>query len=188
MLQRRTHFAHVLTVMVFAAAPQLNAAEWTLTPSTQVTFGIKSVGLSIVEGKFNKVQSELKFDPEIPQKGTAELVLDVDSLSLSNPSLKGLILGSEFFDAEEFKQVRFTSKQIKPIAYARYQITGDLTIRGVTKPVSFDTMMNPNINNPRLMDIQSNTTINRSDFGMRKALGGVGEQVNIQLKGQWKVN
>ncbi len=186
MLMRRTFFARFLTIIVLAYVPQLNAAEWTLTPATQITFGIKSVGLSVVEGRFNKVQSDLKFDPEIPQKGTAQLRLDVDSMSFSKPSLKGLILGSEFFDAEEFKHVKFTSRQIKPIAYGRYQITGDLTIRGVTKLVSFDTLMNPNPNNPRLMDIHSNATIQRSDFGMRKALGGVGEQVNIQLKGQWQ--
>ena len=165
----------------------LHAAEWTLTPNSQVTFGIKSVGLSIVEGRFNKVQSNLKFDPEIPHKGSAHLVLDVDSISFSNPSLKGLILGSEYFDAAEFKHVKFVSKQIEPVAYAKYMIRGDLTIRGITKPVIFDTTLAPSPQNPKVLDVQSLATIKRSDFGMRKALGGVGEQVLIQLKGQWRL-
>ena len=177
---------YFITCLCLAVSSQLYATNWTLTPSSQVSFGIKSVGLSIVEGRFNQVQSQLVFDPELPQRALATLVLDVESLSLSKPSLKGLILGSEFFDAAEFKQVTFKSTSIKPIAYAKYQIYGNLTLRGVTKPVIFDTTLTPTANNAKLLDVRATTTINRSDFGMRKALGGVGEQVTIQLKGQWK--
>ena len=50
----------------------------------------------------------------------------------------------------------------------------------------FDTTLTPTAKNAKLLDVHATTTINRSDFGMRKALGGVGEQVTIQLKGQWK--
>ena len=45
--------------------------------------------------------------------------------------------------------------------------------------------LKPNPSNPKLLDVQSSTVINRSDFGMKRALGGVGEKVNIQLSGQW---
>lgn len=67
----------------------------------------------------------------------------------------------------------------------KYRIDGHLTLRGVTKPVSFNASLIPNKTNPKLYDTQAEAIINRSDFGMKKALVGVGEKVNIQLSGQW---
>ena len=65
-------------------------------------------------------------------------------------------------------------------------ITDTLWAGGVTNPVTFATTLKPNASNANVMDIQSSAMINRSDFGMRKGIGGVGEKVNIQLTGQWK--
>lgn len=66
-------------------------------------------------------------------------------------------------------------------------MAGDLTLRGITKPVIFEAMLKPNVSNPKLLDVDASGIINRSDFGMKKAYGGVGEKVNIQLIGQWQV-
>jgi len=69
----------------------------------------------------------------------------------------------------------------------KYNIAGNLTLRGITKPVTFSTTLKPSANSAHLLDVRSSAMINRSDFGMKKAIGGVGEKVNIQLSGQWKV-
>ena len=67
-----------------------------------------------------------------------------------------------------------------------YSIKGDLTLRGVTQPVTLDTVLKPNTVNPQLLDVKSKAVVNRSDFGMKKAFGGIGEQVNIEVDGQWR--
>ncbi|WP_265936606.1 YceI family protein [Acinetobacter cumulans] len=63
-------------------------------------------------------------------------------------------------------------------------VYGNLTLKGITKPTVFMTLLKPNTANPRLLDVNAVGSINRSDFGMKKAYGGVGEKVNIRLKGQ----
>ncbi len=61
-----------------------------------------------------------------------------------------------------------------------------LTLRGVSKMVTLDTLLKPNTINPRLLDVESQTVVQRSDFGMKRALGGIGENVHIRLSGQWQ--
>ena len=65
---------------------------------------------------------------------------------------------------------------------------GNLTLRGVTKPVTFATTFKPSASNVNLLEVQSSAVINRSDFGMRRGIGGVGEKVNLQLSGHCAVN
>ena len=96
-----------------------------------------------------------------------------------------MFLGEDFFNAAQYKTATFKSTEFQPLGDGRYSVKGDLTLRGVTKQVTFDMLLKPNSSNPKLLDVQSSTVINRSDFGMKRALGGVGDKVNIQLSGQW---
>lgn len=162
------------------------ATNWTLTPSSRVGFNIDSMGISIVKGQFKRVQSSLNFDVKAPQKASTEFVMDVNSLSINKSSLKNMILGEDLFYAAKYPSVSFKSTSFKALSNNKYQILGNLTLRNVTKSVIFDATIKPNTSNPKLLDFNSSTTINRSDFGMKKAVGGVGEKVNIQVNGQWK--
>ena len=118
----------------------------------------------------------MQFDPDKPKQSSTEFTMQVDSLEVSKPSLKNMIMGEDLFHASRYKTVNFKSTQFKPNGTNRYQVMGQLTLRGVTRPVVFDTTLTP----------KSTTVINRSDFGMKKATAGVGEKVNIHLMGQWK--
>src|SRR5690606_7293361 len=102
------------------------------------------------------------------------------------PSLRNMVMGEDLFHASRYKTVKFKSTQFKSNGANRYQVLGQLTLRGVTRPVVFDTTLTPNKSNPNLLDVKSTTVIKRSDFGMKKAMAGVGEKVNIHLTGQWK--
>ena len=176
----------MITAIAFAGIGQVFAESWILTPKSDVGFEIKSMGLSVVKAKFNQVQSMMQFDSKAPQNASTHFVMDVDSLSFSKPSLKNMILGEDLFYAAKYKTATFKSTQFKDLGNGKYNILGQLTLRGVTNPVTFATTLKPNASNANVMDIQSSPMINRSDFGMRKGIGGVGEKVNIQLTGQWK--
>ncbi|MBC6674689.1 YceI family protein [Acinetobacter johnsonii] len=173
--------------VTFAFSTQVQAQSWTLTPESNVGFEIKSLGVTVVRAKFNRVQSSMQFDAKAPQYASTNFVMDVNSLSLSKPSLKNMILGEDLFYASKYKTANFKSTSFKDLGGGQYNIFGNLTLRGITKPVSFSTTLKPSASNANLLDVQSFAVINRSDFGMKKAMGGVGEKVNIQLSGQWKV-
>ena len=163
------------------------AQSWSLTPKSDVGFSINSLGLTVVKGEFQQVKAAMQFDPQKPQQASTEFIMQVDSLAVSKPSLKNMIMGEELFHASRYKTVNFKSTQFKPNGTNRYQILGNLTLRGVTRPVVFNTTLTPSKSNPNLLDVKSTTVINRSDFGMKKATAGVGEKVNIHLIGQWQV-
>ena len=173
--------------VTFAFSTQVQAQSWTLTPESNVGFEIKSLGVTVVRAKFNRVQSSMQFDAKAPQYASTNFVMDVNSLSLSKPSLKNMILGEDLFYASKYKTANFKSTSFKDLGGGQYNIVGNLTLRGITKPVSFSTTLKPSASNVNLLDVHSSAVINRSDFGMKKTIGGVGEKVNIQLSGQWKV-
>ncbi|CAB1211111.1 YceI family protein [Acinetobacter bouvetii] len=166
---------------------QLYAAEWTLTPQTQVSFDIHSMGFLIVKGRFEQIQSSMHFDTAAPQQASAQFVLDINHLNLSKPSLQNLILGEDFFYLEKYPTATFRSQEFVPLGKGHYAIKGDLTLRGVTQPVVLDTILKPNSTDPQLLDVESKTVVNRSDFGMKKAFAGIGEKVNIEVSGQWQL-
>lgn len=179
--------ALLIAGVTFAFSTQVQAQSWTLTPQSNVGFEIKSLGVTVVRAKFNRVQSSMQFDAKAPQHASTHFVMDVNSLSLSKPSLKNMILGEDLFYASKYKTANFKSTSFKDLGGGQYNIVGNLTLRGITKPVSFSTTLKPSASNVNLLDVQSSAVINRSDFGMKKTIGGVGEKVNIQLSGQWKV-
>ena len=179
--------ALMIAGVTFAFSTQVQAQSRTLTPQSNVGFEIKSLGVTVVRAKFNRVQSSMQFDAKAPQHASTHFVMDVNSLSLSKPSLKNMILGEDLFYASKYKTANFKSTSFKDLGGGQYNIVGNLTFRGITKPVSFSTTLKPSASNANLLDVPSSAVINRSDFGMKKAIGGVGEKVNIQLSGQWKV-
>src|SRR5690606_38399417 len=112
---------------------------------------------------------------------------NVDSLQLSKPSLRHMILGEDLFHAQKYKTVSFKSTRFTALGPDQYRIPCSVTLRDMTRPVVFHTSLKPNTGNSKLLAVQSSTQTKRSDFGMKKAIGGVGEKVNIQRKGQWIV-
>ncbi len=184
----RTTLKSVLmaSVINLGIVAQIHAQEWTLTPQTYVGFNVKSMGFSIVKGKFQQVQSGMSFDPARPQNASAQFVLQVNSLSLSKPSLENMILGEDLFYAEKYPTATFNSHEFIPLGHYQYKIKGDLTLRGITRPVILDTSLELNPSDPQLMKVEATTMVKRSDFGMKKAFGGIGEKVNIEVSGQWQ--
>ena len=171
------------TVAALMMANTAYAATWQFSPQSDIGFYIKQMGVKTVDGQFGKVQSTFNLDPEQIDKAEAKLVMDVNSINLTHNSLKNMVLGDDFFDVAQHKEVLFSSTQFKPLGNNKYQIAGDLTLRGVTKPVVFDAKIVPS-KNPKVLEIEAATKIKRSDFGMKPALGGVGEMINIQVDGQ----
>ncbi len=172
---------------VFVMAMQIaQAGVWHLTSDSEVGFHIDSFGVTFAKGQFEQVQSTMQFDLQQPERANAQVVLDINSISLNKPSLRAMVLGPDLFYADKYKTATFKSTQFKTLGNDCYQILGNLTLRGVTRPITFDAKLTPHFEHPDLLNVEAHTIIRRSDFGMKKAIGGIGEKVNIQVIGQWK--
>ena len=165
---------------------QAHAQQWALTPRTYVGFDIESLVFPIVKGRFNQFQSSMTFDASALENASAQFTLEVNSISLNKPALKRMILAEDLFYVDKYAIATFNSHEFIALGHDKYSIKGMLTLRGVSKMVTLDTLLKPNTINPRLLDVESQTVVQRSDFGMKRALGGIGENEHIRLSGQWQ--
>ena len=135
---------------------------WGLDPvHSTVGFAVKHSGVMTFKGSFDEVDAKLV-------DGRLEGTVEVSSVRVDDPNLVGHLQTPDFFDAEQFPQLRFTSKSIERDG-GQVSIEGDLTLRGVTLPVEIaGTITGPitdGYGNQRLgLDIE--TTINRRDYGI----------------------
>jgi polyisoprenoid-binding protein YceI len=167
--------------------------EWQVDPShTSVTFGVRHMMVSTVRGVFHKVSGSVGFDPKAPEKSWANLEVDIASIDTREPKRDDHLRSADFFDAAQFPKMTFKSTSIVKKGSDEYELTGDLTIKDITRPVTFlVTDVTGEHADPwggLRMGASAKTKIKRSDFKMtwNAALeaGGVvvGDEVKIELE------
>jgi polyisoprenoid-binding protein YceI len=108
--------------------------KWVLDPMhSEVTFKIKHLVISTVTGSFKTFEGSVETEGDTFEGATAEFSLDVDSIDTNQEQRDGHLKGADFFDAETYPKISFKSTSITADT-----ITGDLTIKDVTKPVTLD--------------------------------------------------
>jgi polyisoprenoid-binding protein YceI len=173
------------------AAPS-EIVEWTVDQShTSVTFGVRHMMVSTVRGVFHKVSGSVGFDAKNPEKSWANLEVDIASIDTREPKRDDHLRSADFFDAAQFPKMTFKSTSIAKKG-DDLELTGDLTIKDVTKPVTFlVTDVTGEHADPWggiRMGASAKTKIKRSDYKMtwNAALeaGGVvvGDEVKIELE------
>lgn len=169
--------------------PGYRSGTWVLDPShSEVTFSVRHMMISKVRGSFG-VKSATLIAPENPLEITVDATVDVSSVDTNDEGRDAHLRSADFFDTESFPTIEFVSTG------ARFEgdelfVDGDLTIRGVTKPVTFDIDFGGFGTDPYgnyKAGASAKTVINREDFGLtwNAALetGGVlvGKEVTITL-------
>jgi polyisoprenoid-binding protein YceI len=143
---------------------------WQLDPMhTQVEFSAKHFGMMTVRGRFNDVASSGTVDPEHPESSSIDVTIDVASLNTHNAQRDNDLRSSYFLELEKYPNITFKSTRIEPSGADRFALTGDLTIKGITKAVTLDVQRYGEINDERMGHRVSYTAegeINRKDFGM----------------------
>jgi polyisoprenoid-binding protein YceI len=173
------------------AAPAAEPADYKIDVShSRVGFGVKHMMVSTTRGNFKKFAGVAFVDEKDLSKTKVELTIDVDSIDSGDPARDKHLRSEEFFDVKKFPKATFKSKNAVRSG-AGYKLTGDLTIRDVTKEVTLDIealtkeVLTPFKTYSR--GVHAATKINRSDFGLKwnKALetGGVavGEEVTLDI-------
>jgi polyisoprenoid-binding protein YceI len=150
-------------------------------------FKVRHMMIANVGGEFNNVSGTVDFDAAKPDQSRIEASIDVNSLHTGDPQRDAHIKGGDFFDAAQFPAITFRSSKVSA-AGSGYQVAGDLTLHGVTKPVTLTVdSVSPEVTDPWSLQrrgLSATTTINRKDFGMgwnAPAGGGVMLSENVEI-------
>ena len=174
-----------IIVAALSLALTSQAATWTFdTAHSVVTFAVKHLMISTVRGNFETFEGRVVFDENNADTFSSEATADAASVDTGIDKRDTHLKSADFFDVEKYPKLSFKSKQVKKIGDGRYTMTGDLTIRDVTKEVAFDvTGFNGTIKDPwggTRTAATATATINREDFGLlwNKVLEGGGVVVS----------
>lgn len=183
----------VLAALVLGlAAPGARAATWDIDPShSQVGFVVKHLVVAKVRGSFSTFSGTVVLDDKDITKSRVEVTIDPATVDTGNEKRDAHLKGTDFFDVANHKAWRFVSTKVEKGEGQTLKITGDLTLRGVTKPVVLMVEgPSPEVKDPGgnpHVAFSATTTIRRADFGLtwNKAIEGgsvVGEDVKIELE------
>ena len=178
--------------MATAVSAPGTVTTWNIDPAhSGAEFKVKHMMISNVKGKFSGLSGVLKLDETNYARSTVEASIPVSTVNTGDEKRDGHLVSADFFDAEKFPAMTFKSTRIESVGGGDYEVTGDLTIHGVPKPVvlKLEDVSEPSKDpwgNHRI-GLSGTTRINRKDFelGWNAALetGGVlvGEEVTITL-------
>ncbi|GAB3881806.1 YceI family protein [Spirosoma agri] len=117
-------------------AQPTTATTWVIDPMhSEVQFKVKHLMVSTVTGQFSAYEGKLEMAGDDFEASTITFSADIDSISTGNEQRDGHLKSAEFFDAEQFPTLTFTSTQFTKTGDDTYDLTGDLTLHGVTKSV-----------------------------------------------------
>jgi len=166
---------------------------WKFDPfHTQVEFSAKHLGMMTVRGHFAEVTAGGTIDPDRPESTSVEATINTSSIRTHNDQRDKDLRSSNFLEVDKYPTMSFKSTKIVPAGGDRYRVIGDLTIKGVTKPVTFEVVKYGEFNDPRMghrIGYAAETKINRKEFGMRfdAMLDGkfiVSDEIQINIEGE----
>jgi polyisoprenoid-binding protein YceI len=166
---------------------------WKFDPMhTQVEFSAKHLGMMTVRGHFAEVTADGHLDPEHPEKSTVEATINTASIRTHNEKRDSDLRSSNFLEIDKFPTMTFKSTKIEPVADDHLKLTGDLTIKGTTKPVTLEVVKYGEFNDPMMghrIGYAAQGQINRRDFGMTfdMMLDGkfiVSNEIQINIEGE----
>jgi polyisoprenoid-binding protein YceI len=145
-----------------------------------------------VRGNFSDVTATGDIQPDEPERSTVEVTIKTASIRTHNEQRDKDLLSSNFLEVEKYPTITFKSTKIKAASAERGTMTGDLTIKGTTKPVTLNVVKYGEFNDPNMghrIGYAAEGQINRSDFGMKfnAVLDGkfvVSDQIQINIEGE----
>ena len=182
----------ILTMLLLAFAGLAKAETWNIDlPHSSVGFSVRHMVVTKTHGKFNDFTGLINFDGKNPEKGSVELTVQIASIDTDNKKRDDHLRSADFFDVEKFPTMTFKSKKVIKGEGNKFKLIGDLTIKGITKEITFDCEFNGIVSDPMgntRAGFSAHAKINRQDFKITwsKSLdaGGlvVGNQVTINLE------
>lgn len=175
-----------VSALLAAAAPAV-AEPYVLDKShAQVSFSVDHLGFSVVHGVFREFDAEIDFDPEAIEATKVSFTIDAASVDTFWPQRDEHIRSADFLDVESHPEITFVSKSVKLTSDETAEITGDVTIRGVTREETFAARLNkigPSPFNPdvTVAGFSVSGELDRTAYGVDYAAPAVGGVIPIRL-------
>ena len=171
--------------------PGYVAGTWNIDPvHSDVSFTVRHMMVSKVRGRFGTFEGQIVTAPD-PIDSTVTATIDLASIDTNNAQRDAHIRSSDFFEVDAHPTMTFRSTAIRPAEDGRFVVEGELTLRGITRPVSLDLEFNgfgPDPYGGTRAGFSATTELNRRDFGIDVSMpldgGGVvvGDKVNVALE------
>lgn len=181
--------AVAVAVTVLPAGQALaQPATWTIDSAhSSAQFSVRHMMVSNVRGEFTSTKGTVRWDGRDLSTAVVEATIDAASIDTREPKRDAHLRSADFFDVEKFPAITFTSTKIEPAAGGGFKVTGDLTMKGVTKQVVLDVEpLRPAIKDQRgtaRTGTAATTKLNRQDFGISwsRTLDGGGVVVSDEV-------
>jgi len=181
-----------MNTTVTAPSQATRQTEWQLDPAHSAAhFSVRHLMISNVRGEFTKLTGNAQIDPADPAKSAVEITIEAGSLNTREPQRDEHLRSPDFFDVASYPTLTFRSKRVEPLGAETFKLIGDLTIRGVTRQVTFDVEgPTPSVKDPWgnvRAGVTASAKVNRKDFGLvwnaLTEAGGVvvGDEVKITI-------
>jgi polyisoprenoid-binding protein YceI len=175
----------VAAFLVAFAAPAFSQENYRVDPlHTTTTFSVSHLGLSLQRGSFGRTTGTVILD-RAAKKGSIDVAIDATSVTSGSPSRETLLRGEDYFNIAQFPSITFRSTNLKFDGDRLVGAEGEVTIRGVTKPVTlsvadFKCAIHPATKKPAC-GAEVTASVKRSEFGMTKNQPSTGDDVNIAV-------
>jgi polyisoprenoid-binding protein YceI len=160
------------------------------TAHTQVNFSAKHMMVTTVRGTFHDVDGTIELDESDPTRSRGEFRVGAASVDTNFGARDAHLRSADFFDAEGFPDITFVSTEITQVGDGQFKVTGDLTIRGTTRPQKFDVQLEgivPGMSGARHAGLSATTTVAREDWNLNWNValeqGGwlVGKEIKLDI-------
>ncbi|MEB5929901.1 YceI family protein [Acinetobacter schindleri] len=175
-----------LTLASVATFSMAKPVAYTIDPGhTATVFSWSHFGFSTPSANFSDIQGTITVDNEKPANSSVNVTIPVSSINTNVKALDDHIQKAEFFDVEKYPNITFKSTKVQALGKNKYKITGDLTIKGVTKPVVLDAVLNKQAVHPmtklQTIGFNATTSFNRSAFNVGAYVPNVGDKITVNI-------
>jgi polyisoprenoid-binding protein YceI len=139
------------------------------TSHSLIEFSVKHMMVTTVKGRFTQFQGEIEIDEATPANSKVDLTIETASISTGDANRDGHLRSADFFEPEKYPTITFASTKVEPLGGEQYRVTGDLTLHGVTRPISFDVTregVTKTMKGEALQAFSATLTLSRKDFGL----------------------
>lgn len=178
-------FAVAVTTVALSWALPAFAQNYQIDPvHTSLVFRVKHMDTAFVYGMFRDIKGTVVVDEANPARSSINIEVDANSVFTANEQRDNHLRSPDFFNTRQFPTITFRSTEVRRINANTVQVRGNLTIRGITRPITTNVTLTGKGRNPRGQDIigfETTFNIRRSEFGIRYGLPGLGDDVRIML-------
>jgi polyisoprenoid-binding protein YceI len=186
----RSFCAATLLALPFSVSADLSdvpSGEYTLDSTHgYITFTYSHLGFSNPRLGFNRFDTKLQLDSSNPENSTVEVTIDASSIDSRVAEFNEHLTGSDFFNTSEYPTITFKSTQVEATDENTFEVTGDLTILGKTKPVTLTTTINKAANHPMrdlpTVGVSASAKLLRSEWGLGAYVPAVSDEVELSIE------